>query len=182
MVYKQAMTDNSATKKCGPSLLNFCHFLQRRWTWLWKGKNKIQHGDRTILIGLIKKNGLCCTVKIFLYKEIIPTTILKPPLVYLELIFEFALELYYRCELLNVAHNRVDCFISVKYRGVNAPRNTLSNQVETKTILLSKAVEIQTMSLPCGQIGACSCKRGKDGSPCSHQAADVFHYHHKSLN
>ena len=32
------------------------------------------------------------------------------------------------------------------------------------------------------EIGTCSCERGRNGSPCSHQAAIVFHYHTESLN
>ena len=31
-------------------------------------------------------------------------------------------------------------------------------------------------------LGTCSCKQGMDGSPCSHQAAVVLHFHHRSLN
>ena len=31
-------------------------------------------------------------------------------------------------------------------------------------------------------LGTCSCKCGQDGSLCSHQAAVVLHYHHRSFN
>ena len=32
------------------------------------------------------------------------------------------------------------------------------------------------------EIGTCSCEKGRNESPCSHQAAIVFHYHTESLN
>lgn len=31
-------------------------------------------------------------------------------------------------------------------------------------------------------LGTCSCQNGRDGSPCSHQAAIILHFHHQSLN
>ena len=31
-------------------------------------------------------------------------------------------------------------------------------------------------------LGICSCQQGMDGSPCSHQAAVVLNFHHRSLN
>ena len=48
------MTDDSGTEKdvlrsVWPNsiqLLCIFHFLQRRWTWLYEGKNKIQQQDR----------------------------------------------------------------------------------------------------------------------------------------
>ena len=56
------MTDDSATERAAlhqawPSttlLLCTFHFLQRRWTWLWEGKNSIRKEHRKLLIDQVK--------------------------------------------------------------------------------------------------------------------------------
>ena len=56
------MTDDSSSEKNAlkiiwPNslqLLCLFHFLQRRWTWLWEGQNKIYNKDRASLINLVK--------------------------------------------------------------------------------------------------------------------------------
>ena len=60
---KVILTDDSTAEQAALqsewpfSTLLLCsfHFLQRRWTWLYDGKNKIAHGDRVTLINLLKK-------------------------------------------------------------------------------------------------------------------------------
>ena len=55
------MTDDSNTEKQtlkttwpdSQQLLCTFHFLQRRWTWLFDGHNKIQHKDRTTLLNTV---------------------------------------------------------------------------------------------------------------------------------
>lgn len=57
------MTDDSSTERDAISevwpkarlLLCTFHFLQRRWTWLYDGKQKIEHGHRALLIGKVKE-------------------------------------------------------------------------------------------------------------------------------
>ena len=202
------MTDNSTTEKSAlkkmwpksTQLLCLFHFLQRRWTWLWEGKNKIQHSDRATLIGLakkivyasteqqfqqhvqeLKKNSTALKYPQFLkhmeslyssrhewalsYRKDIPIRgnhtnnyseatigilkelIFKRVKAYnLVQMFEFvteALELYHQHKLLSVAHNHVDCFISIKYKGLNASKylkSTLRYQLKMKIISLLKAV------------------------------------------
>ena len=56
------MTDDCNTKKCAiksvwpnaTQLLCIFHFLQRRWTLLYEGKNKVQQQDRVTLINKVK--------------------------------------------------------------------------------------------------------------------------------
>ena len=177
-----SMTEKEALKTMWPmstQLLCVFHFLQRRWTWLWDGKNRIYHKDRAVLINLVKtlvyapselllrqryiefkKNptvlkyphfihhmdslfprcqewALCfrtnlpvrgnhtnnySEASIGILKELIFSRIKAYNLVQM---FEFAteaLELYHQRKLLSVAHNRVDHYISVKYRGLNASK------------------------------------------------------------
>jgi len=56
------MTDDSTSVKGAlrniwpdtQQLLCTFHFLQRRWTWLLEGTNKIQNEDRATLLNLVK--------------------------------------------------------------------------------------------------------------------------------
>ena len=60
---KLILTDDSTAEQAAlqsvwpSSTLLLCafHFLQRRWTWLYDGNNKITQADRVILINLLKK-------------------------------------------------------------------------------------------------------------------------------
>ena len=59
---KVIMTDDTATERAAlrqawPSttlILCTFHFLQRRWTWLWEGKNNIHKEHRKLLIDQVK--------------------------------------------------------------------------------------------------------------------------------
>ena len=58
---KVIMTDDSATERAAlqqawPSTILLCtfHFLQRRWTWMWEGKNNIRKEHRKLLIDQVK--------------------------------------------------------------------------------------------------------------------------------
>ena len=65
------MTDDSSTERNALSevwpranlLLCTFHFLQRRWTWLFDGKNKIKQEHRANLIGQIKEILYCKSEK-----------------------------------------------------------------------------------------------------------------------
>lgn len=51
-------TDKQALKTAWPNaiqLLCTFHFLQRRWTWLYEGRNQISSQDKSSLISLIKE-------------------------------------------------------------------------------------------------------------------------------
>ena len=103
--------------------------------------------------------------------------------------FQFAteaLELYHQRKLLSMAHNRVDHYISVKYRGLNASK-VPKEQIEqlpnnADQFLVKSKSDLDTTYLVDTALGTCSCPHGKDGSPCRHQGAIVLHFHHKALN
>ena len=103
--------------------------------------------------------------------------------------FQFAteaLELYHQRKLLSVAHNRVDHYISVKYRGLNAskiPKEHIQQLPNgANQFLVKSKSDLDTTYLVDMALSTCSCPHGKDGSPCSHQGAIVLHFHHKALN
>jgi len=76
-----------------------------------------------------------------------------------------AFELYHQRRLLSVAHNRLDCFISVKYYGLNAskiPKGHISQSSENIFIVKSSRNPDDSYHVDI-EFGICSCKRG---SPC----------------
>jgi len=97
-----------------------------------------------------------------------------------------ALELYHQRKLLSVTHNRVDHYISVKYRGLNAskiPKEYIEQLPNDEDQFLVKSQrDPDTTYLVDMALGNCACPHGMDGSPCSHQAAVILHFHCKSLN
>ena len=96
------------------------------------------------------------------------------------------LELYYTRKLLSVAHNRIDCFVSLKYQGINCACIGIDKiQIYDKTeqtYLVESQSERGVRYLVDMSVGVCSCTGGQDGSPCSHQAAIVRHYRVPSIN
>ena len=95
------------------------------------------------------------------------------------------LELYTR-KLLSAAHNRIDRYISLKFQGIKcaniSPEHITQLDSNAKTYLVNSQTERGVKYLVNMELGICSCIAGRDGSPCSHQAAIVKCYHVKSVN
>ncbi len=95
-------------------------------------------------------------------------------------------ELYYTRKLLSVAHNRMDRYISLKYQGIKciniAYENIVQLDSDEATYLVDSQTDRGVKYLVNMELGVCSCNAGRDGSPCSHQAAVVKHYHIPSVN
>ena len=89
-------------------------------------------------------------------------------------------------KLLNIAHNRFDYYISRKFKGLLAEmvdKSSISIVSAEKKIYHVKSTRDSTIKYIVDmEIGTCSCEKGKNGSPCSHQAAIVYHCHTQSLN
>ena len=104
-------------------------------------------------------------------------------------IFQFVvdkLESYYRRRILCIAHNRIDQYIQVKFRGLHAGRifkEDIRSVLEDKDQFLVKSGQDSLTEYRVDMnIGTCSCVAGKDGSPCSHQLAVAINFHRVSLN
>ena len=96
------------------------------------------------------------------------------------------LELYYSRKILSVAHNRFDHHISLKFQGIKCS-GISESQIEkldegNGTYLVNSQTERGVQYLVDMKLGVCSCNGGQDGSPCSHQAAIVKHFHIPSIN
>ena len=104
-------------------------------------------------------------------------------------IFQFVvdkLESYYQHRILCIAHNRIDRYIQVKFRGLHVGRifkEDIRPVLEDKDRFLVKSRRDSLTEYRVDMnIGTCSCVAGKDGSPCSHQLAVAINFHRVSLN
>ena len=95
------------------------------------------------------------------------------------------MELYYQRRLLHLANKRIDRYISFRYCGMKSctiPKESII-QDEAPNIFFVQSRQcrgdIYTVDM---HLGVCTCPRGTDGSPCSHQAAVTKHYHYASCN
>ena len=245
------MTDDSTTEKAAfkslwpqaKQLLCIFHFLQRRWTWLYEGKNHILHSNRATLLKLVKAlvyarsdRDLQLEYKKFLahpvvrkypnflkhiqalwprrqewalaYRSSIPVRgnntnnlseagirILKE-IVFSRVkaynlveMFQFVIEkmeCYYQRKLLSVAHNRIDRYIQLKFRGIGAGKIRKGHIVQLSSdsdmfLVKSRRDPDSEYQVDMG-LGTCTCIRGADGSPCSHQLAVALHFRKASLN
>ena len=85
---------------------------------------------------------------------------------------------------MSIAHSRVDCYISLQYQGLNSKQYAKDSIVEVQHGVYSvpSKTERGVKHWVDMNIGQCSCEQGKDGSPCSHQAAIVLHFGSPSVN
>ena len=97
--------------------------------------------------------------------------------------------MYYQSRLLAVAHNRVDCYIARRFRGLGAERYKEENiqQSDNQNIFTvqSHVHENIKYAVDLNQ-GMCTCTLGFNGEPtgepCRHQAAVAKKYKLHSLN
>ena len=94
------------------------------------------------------------------------------------------MERYYQTKLLSVAHSRLDRFISMRYQGLNAKayEKGMITQVSNTIYTVQSNTECGVTYNIDMDIGTCTCPAGRDGSPCSHQAAVALHYRCNTVN
>ena len=89
------------------------------------------------------------------------------------------LELYYTRKILSVAHNRYEHYISLKFQGIKCSVSQVQQLDEANnTYLVSSQTKRGMKYLVDMKLGVCSCNAGQDGSPSSHEAVIVRHFHH----
>ena len=96
------------------------------------------------------------------------------------------MECYYQRQLLSVAHNRIDRYIQLKFRGIGAGKIRKGHIVQLSSdsdmfLVKSRRDPDSEYQVDKG-LGTCTCIRGADGSPCSHQLAVALHFQKASLN
>ena len=94
------------------------------------------------------------------------------------------MELYYQRRLLHLANNRIDRFISLCFCGIrssNVSEETI-RKAENNLFYVDSRQERGLVNIVDMQLGTCTCPRGIDGAPCSHQAAVSKYFHVQSIN
>ena len=93
--------------------------------------------------------------------------------------------MYYQKKLLSIANNRVETYyVGLRYQGLNAYKTARQDIEKTESgwykvqrqTVRGEYYSVNTI------IGVCTCTRGRDGSPCVHQAAVVIKCGEYSLN
>jgi len=101
--------------------------------------------------------------------------------------FQFVTEImerYYQSKLLSIAHSRVDRYISLRYQGLNSKQYAKDSIVQIQHGIYSvpSKTERGIKHWVDMNVGQCTCEKGRDGSPCSHQAAIVLYFGSPSVN
>lgn len=94
------------------------------------------------------------------------------------------MELYYRRRLIHLVNNRVERFISLRFCGIKSseiPAGAI-RKGENHLFYVNSRQERGLVYTVDMQLGTCTCARGIDGAPCSHQAAVSKHFHVHSIN
>ena len=88
------------------------------------------------------------------------------------------MEMYYQKKLLSLANNRREAYIALRFQGIKAqkvPKEDIECGKDGWYKVRSQTTREDYYSVN-PQIGFCSCEKGKDGSPCIHQAAIVIQH------
>ena len=94
------------------------------------------------------------------------------------------MEIFYQKKLLSLTNNRIQTYIALRFQGINAQRLDKDDiqagdngwyKVQSQTTR-GDYYSVNT------HIGFCTCPKGRDGSPCLHQAAVVVQYGEYGLN
>ena len=94
------------------------------------------------------------------------------------------MKIYYQKKLLSLANNMVELYVGLCFRGLNSHSISKQNVTHTdngwyKIQSQSNRGEYYSVNT---NIGCCACPRGKDGSPCTPQAAVLIQYGEYSFN
>ena len=95
------------------------------------------------------------------------------------------MDLYYQRRLLHLANNRIERYVSLRFCGMKSsaiPKESITPGEGPNIFVVQSRQsrgDVYTVDM---HLGVCTCPRGTDGSPCSHQAAATKHYHQTSCN
>lgn len=174
---------------------NYCKFLQTpvvkkypkfssHMQSLWPRRKEWAHCYRrtTLIRGNHTNNYAEAGMRIM--KELIFSRVKAYNLVQMFHFVTETMERYYQSKLLSVANSRLDRFISLRYQGLTAKayaKDVIQKLSESCFSVPSKT-ERGVYYYVDMEVSVCTCPRGLDGSPCSHQAAVVLHFGNPSVN
>ena len=172
----QLLLENQCAQQYPKFLKRIGHVWESRKEWaLCYRKKLIIRGNNTnnyAEIGMrIIKDLVFCRVKAY-------------NLVQMFYFFTKNIDDYYCTRLLSLGHNRLDCHIARRYRGLSAssiPKESIVKITNEQFEVPSKTQEGMTYVVDIA-LGICSCPAGSNGSACVHQAAVSLHYCTDSIN
>ena len=170
------------TKEC-PESTKYPHFLQLLSA-LWEKRQLWAHCYRTDLPlrGNHTNNYAEAGMKIL--KELIFSRVKAYNIVQMFSFVTEVLELYYQKKLLSLANNRKETYIALRFQGIKAYKVAKQDVVVVGNGRYK--VRSQTNRDDHYQVhpeaGFCTCTKGRDGSPCIHQAAIVLQHGENGLN
>ena len=94
------------------------------------------------------------------------------------------MDLYYKRKLLNIANNRFDSYIALRFRGFDAKKvrkEDITKEMQVGWYTVQSQSEMNQWYQVIMQIFVCTCTKGQDGSRCIHQAAVLVHFGDKSV-
>ena len=88
------------------------------------------------------------------------------------------MEIYYQKKSLSLANNRVESYVGLCFQGLNsiALVSKISHHTDNGWYKIQSQTNRGEYYSVNTNIGFCTCPRGKDGSPCTHQAAVLIQY------
>ena len=94
------------------------------------------------------------------------------------------METFYQKKFLALANNRIETYVALRFQGINAQKVAKEDIQQGENgwyRVQSQTTRGEYYSVN-AKIGFCTCLKGKDGSPCQHQAAVVVHYGEQGLH
>ena len=169
-------------KEC-PESTRYPHFLKHLST-LWEKRQSWAHCYRTVLPLRGNHTNNYAEAGIRILKELIFSRVKAYNLVQMFAFITEVMEMYYQKKLLSLANNRREAYIALRFQGIKAqkvPKEDIECGKDGWYKVRSQTTREEYYSVN-PQIGFCSCERGKDGSPCIHQAAIVIQHGEDGLN
>ena len=166
-----------------PEAIKYPHFLQHIQS-VWEKRHDWAHCYRTCLPLRGHQTNNIAEAGIRILKELIFSRVKAYNLIQMFFFVTEILETYYQKKLISLANNRVETYIALRYQGMNSCKLAKSDiqsgdngwyNVRDHTTP-GEFYSVNT------EIGLYTCVRGRDGSPCLHQAAIVVHFGEYGLN
>ena len=95
------------------------------------------------------------------------------------------IELHYKRKPLNIANSRLESYIAVRFRGLDAKKvrkEDITKGASLGWYTVRSQSQVDKFHEVNMHIGVCTCTKGQNGSPCIHQAAVVVHFGDFSVN
>ena len=151
---------------------------------LWEKRHAWAHCYRTSMPIRGNNTNNYAEAGIKILKELVFSRVKAYNLVQMFSFVTEVMDIYYKKNILSLANNRVETYVALCLQGINAQKVARQDIKTTENgwyTVQSQTVRGEYYSVNT-TIGFCTCLKGKDGSPCVHQAAVVIQCGEYGLN